>query len=419
MDLASRLSLIRRGALQVITEAELRQKLQTGRPLIVKAGFDPTAPDLHLGHTVLLRKLRHFQDLGHKVLFLIGDATALVGDPSGQSQTRPLLTWEQVRDNARTYLQQAQKILRADRAVFEVRYNSEWFLGRSPQNRLHGLETFDFTKWVQLSSKYTVARLIERDDFAKRLAAGKPLSLLELFYPLMQGYDSIKIAEQYGHCDVELGGTDQTFNLLVGRELLKEFGHEPQVVLTLPLLEGLDGVAKMSKSLGNHVAINDAPSEMFGKLMSVPDPLIVKYLTLLTDVEEARLEQVERDMEAKRINPRDAKADMAAEVVTLYHGAEAARQAREEFAKVFSKRETPSEMPTVRIPSAAGAVSIVELLVSEQLAKTKNEARRLLRQGGVKLNGVPVHGPDVSWARGTEAVLQVGSRHFRKLRWEA
>ena len=410
MDLASRLSLIRRGALQVITEAELRQKLQTGRPLIVKAGFDPTAPDLHLGHTVLLRKLRHFQDLGHKVLFLIGDATALVGDPSGQTQTRPLLTWEQVRDNARTYLQQAQNILRADRAVFEVRYNSEWFLGRSPQNRLHGLETFDFTKWVQLSSKYTVARLIERDDFAKRLKAGKPLSLLELFYPLMQGYDSVKIAEQYGHCDVELGGTDQTFNLLVGRELLKEFGHEPQAVLTLPLLEGLDGVAKMSKSLGNHVGINDTPSEMFGKLMSVPDPLIVKYLTLLTDVEEARL--------ATYLNPRDAKAEMAAEVVTLYHGADAARQAREEFAKVFSKRELPTQMPTVEVP-LADAVSIVELLVSERLTKTKNEARRLLRQGGVKLNGVPVHGPDVSWARGTEAVLQVGSRHFRKLRWEA
>ncbi len=410
MDLVSKLSLIRRGALQVITEAELRQKLQTGRPLIIKAGFDPTAPDLHLGHTVLLRKLRHFQDLGHKVLFLIGDATALVGDPSGQTQTRPLLTWEQVRDNARTYLQQAQKILRTDRAVFEVRYNSEWFLGRSPQNRLHGLETFDFTKWVQLSSKYTVARLIERDDFAKRLAAGKPLSLLELFYPLMQGYDSVKIAEQYGHCDVELGGTDQTFNLLVGRELLKEFGHEPQAVLTLPLLEGLDGVSKMSKSLGNHVGIDDAPSEMFGKLMSVPDPLIVKYLTLLTDVEETRL--------AKYLNPRDAKADMAAEVVTLYHGADAARQARGEFAKVFSKREAPSEMPTVEVPSA-DAVSVVELLVSEKLVKTKNEARRLLRQGGVKLNGVPVHGPDVSWARGTEAVLQVGSRHFRKLRWEA
>ena len=418
MDLASRLSLIHRGVLQVITEADLRQKLQTGRPLIIKAGFDPTAPDLHLGHTVLLRKLRHFQDLGHKVLFLIGDATALVGDPSGQTQTRPLLTWEQVRDNARTYLQQAEKVLSTDRAVFEVRYNSEWFLGRSPQNRLHGLETFDFTKWVQLSSKYTVARLLERDDFAKRLAAGKPLSLLELFYPLMQGYDSVKIAEQYGHCDVELGGTDQTFNLLVGRELLREFGHEPQAVLTLPLLEGTDGVHKMSKSLGNHVGISEAPPEMFGKLMSVPDPLIVKYLTLLTDVEAARLEQVERDVAARRVNPRDAKADMAAEVVKLYHGADAARRAREEFAKVFSKRELPTEMPVVEVPTAE-AVSVVELLVSERLVKTKNEARRLLRQGGVKLDGVPVQGPDVSWAPGVEAVLQVGSRHFRKLRWKA
>ncbi|MBI3087790.1 MAG: tyrosine--tRNA ligase, partial [Candidatus Omnitrophica bacterium] len=255
-ELASQLNLIRRGCVDIMSEAELRQKLQTGRQLVVKAGFDPTAPDLHLGHTVLLRKLRHFQDLGHKVILLIGDATGLVGDPSGQTQTRRLLTWDEVRINAQTYQQQVKDILLTTRRVFEVRYNSEWFLGRSPQNRLQGLETFDFSKWVQLASRYTVARLIERDDFAKRLKAGKPLSMLELFYPLMQGYDSVKIAEQHGHCDIELGGTDQTFNLLVGRELLKEFGHEPQVVITMPLLEGTDGVAKMSKSLGNHIGID-------------------------------------------------------------------------------------------------------------------------------------------------------------------
>ena len=417
MELSTALKVIRRGCVELITEGELKQKLATGRPLIVKAGFDPTAPDLHLGHTVLLRKLRHFQDLGHTILFLIGDATGLVGDPSGQQQARRLLTWDHVRDNATTYLQQVQKILRTERQVFEVRYNSEWFLGRSPQNRLQGLETFDFTKWVQLASKYTVARLIERDDFAKRLKAGRPLSVLELFYPLMQGYDSVKIAQQYGHCDVELGGTDQTFNLLVGRELLKEFGHDPQVVLTMPLLEGVDGTNKMSKSLGNHVGINDSPPEMFGKLMSVPDRLILKYLTLLTDVDESRLQQLERDLKARRLNPRDAKAEMATEIVTLYHGPEAAQAARQEFFKVFSHRQAPSQMPVVRLAQAeaGGTVNLVELLIEGGLVKTKNEARRLLRQGGVKLNGTAVNTPSVPYERASGAVLQVGSRRFCKL----
>ena len=415
MELAPHLSLIRRGCVNLISEAELAQKLAAGRQLIIKAGFDPTAPDLHLGHTVLLRKLRHFQDLGHKVIVLIGDATGLVGDPSGQTQTRRLLTWEEVRTNAQTYRNQVKSILLTGRDVFEVRYNSEWFLGRSPQNRLQGLETFDFGKWVQLASKYTVARLIERDEFATRLKAGKPLSVLELFYPLMQGYDSVKIAEQYGHCDVELGGTDQTFNLLVGRELLKEFGHESQVVITMPLLEGTDGVNKMSKSLGNHVGIQDAPNDMFGKLMSIPDPLILKYFTLLTDVEESYLKQLERRLKTREINPRDAKADLAAAVTAVYHGSEQARQAREEFFKVFSERRLPTDIPVVELAAEGDGVNIVDLLVSEQLAKTKNEARRLLRQGGVKLNGVPVKGPVVPAAQASGAVLQVGSRHFRKL----
>jgi len=415
MDLTVQLGLIRRGCVDLISEAELAQKLAAGRQLIIKAGFDPTAPDLHLGHTVLLRKLRHFQDLGHKVIVLIGDATGLVGDPSGQTQTRRLLTWEEVRANAQTYRNQVKSILLTGRDVFEVRYNSEWFLGRSPQNRLQGLETFDFGKWVQLASKYTVARLIERDEFAKRLKAGKPLSMLELFYPLMQGYDSVKIAEQYGRCDVELGGTDQTFNLLVGRELLKEFGHESQVVITMPLLEGTDGVAKMSKSLGNHVGIQDAPNEMFGKLMSIPDPLILKYFTLLTDVEESYLKQLERRLHARQVNPRDAKAELAETVTAVYHGSEQARQAREEFFKVFSERRLPADIPVVELAAEGDGVNLVDLLVSEKLAKTKNEARRLLRQGGVKLNGVPVKGPMVPAAQASGAVLQVGSRHFRKL----
>ena len=417
MDLTAQLGLIRRGCVDVISEPQLRQKLAAGRQLIIKAGFDPTAPDLHLGHTVLLRKLRHFQDLGHKVLVLIGDATGLVGDPSGQTQTRRLLTWGEVRTNAQTYQSQVKSILLTNRDVFEVRYNSEWFLGRSPQNRLQGLETFDFSKWVQLASKYTVARLIEREDFAKRLAAGKPLSMLELFYPLMQGYDSVKIAEQYGHCDVELGGTDQTFNLLVGRDLLKEFGQEPQVVITMPLLEGTDGVAKMSKSLGNHVGIQDPAGEMFGKLMSIPDPLILKYFTLLTDAEESYLKRLERQLKARQVNPRDTKAELATTVTAMYHGSGAAQQARERFFRVFSERQVPTEMPVVELAPAAesAGVNLVELLVAQGLANTKNEARRLLRQGGVKLNGVPVKNPVVPLGQAAGAVLQVGSRHFRKL----
>ena len=415
MTVADQLKLIRRGAVELISDDELRKKLERSGRLRIKAGFDPTAPDLHLGHTVLLRKLRHFQDGGHKVVFLIGDATALVGDPSGQTQTRPVLTWDQVRENARTYLQQAQKILRADRQLFEVRYNSEWFLGRSPQNLTAGLEVFDFTKWVQLASKYTVARLLERDDFSKRLKAGKPLSMLELFYPLMQGYDSVKIAEQYGHCDVELGGTDQTFNLLVGRDLLKEFGHEPQVVLTMPLLEGLDGTHKMSKSLGNHVGIQDAPADMFGKLMSLPDTLIVKYLTLLTAVEQPRLDQLEKDLKAKRINPRDAKADMAAEIVSLYHGPEAASAARQEFANVFSKRQAPKNLKKVPVHvDAESRFNIVELLVSAKLVKSKNEARNLLRQNALDINGSLISSPLITMPAPT-AVLRVGSSRFVEL----
>jgi len=416
MDLAAQLQRIRRGAVEIITEEELRQKLRSGRPLIVKAGFDPTAPDLHLGHTVLLRKLRHFQDLDHKVVFLIGDATGLVGDPSGQQQARRLLSWEEVSANSKTYQEQVKKILLTDARVFEMRHNSEWFLGRSPQRRTHGLETFDFPKWVQLTSKYTVARLIERDDFAKRLKAGKPLSMLELFYPLMQGYDSVKIAQQYGHCDVELGGTDQTFNLLVGRELLKEYGFEPQVVLTLPLLEGTDGVQKMSKSLGNHIGISEPPSEMFGKLMSIPDTLIVKYLTLLTDVEGSSLKDLEHKLKKRTINPRDAKVELALAVVTLYHGPEAAQHAKAEFFKVFSQRQVPSEMPTVLLHADAdGTIQLVQLLVRAKLANTNNEARRLVRQGGVRLNGVPVKTLSIPLATASGAVLQVGSRHFRRL----
>ena len=410
----NQLDLIRRGATEIISDAELAAKLSAKRPLIIKAGFDPTAPDLHLGHTVLLRKLRHFQDLGHKVIFLIGDATGLVGDPSGQSQTRKVLTWEEVGANAKTYLQQVSKILLTDRERFEVRYNSEWFLGRSPQRRSQGLESFDFAKLVTLASRTTVARLTERDDFAKRLKAGKPVSFLELFYPLMQGYDSVKIAEQHGHCDIELGGTDQKFNLLMGRELLKAYGREPQVVITMPLLEGTDGVQKMSKSLGNHIGIAEPPGEMFGKLMSIPDALIARYFTLLTDAEAGWIADLEKRVKTRAMNPRDAKAELATTLVSQYHGAPAAQEAAKEFTKVFSRREQPSDIPELALQDS-DTVDLIDLLVASKLAATKNEARRLLEQGGVKLNGKPVTSSSLPRAEVSGAVLQVGSRRFRKL----
>ncbi len=419
MDLTASIERIRRGCSELISEAELRQKLTAAsaahRPLIIKAGFDPTAPDLHLGHTVLLRKLRHFQDLGHRVVFLIGDATALVGDPSGQSVTRKLLTREEVDRNAQTYQKQIRKILSVDAAGFTLVYNSDWFL-ESPHPQIGTKAPFAFTQFVQLASKITVARLIERDDFSKRLKGGKPVSFLELFYPIMQAYDSVMIAERYDHCDVELGGTDQKFNLLLGRELLKEYGQEPQVVLTMPLLEGTDGVQKMSKSLKNHIGINEAPDEMFGKVMSIPDTLIVKYFTLLTDREEASLKTLAGQLEGRRINPRDAKADLAKTLVAMYHGAEAAQSAQHEFSKVFSQRQLPTHMDTVitRV-GPDGAVNLVDLLVQCGLADTKNEARRLLRQGAVKLDDKPVTGSSFPMASGSKVVLQVGSRHFRRL----
>jgi len=404
MTVAEQLDQIRRGTSEIISEPDLRKKLELKRPLVIKAGFDPTAPDLHLGHTVLLRKLRQFQDLGHKVVFLIGDATALVGDPSGQSKMRKLMTPDEVKANAATYHVQVQKILQASGPnAYQQRYNSAWF--GSDKSMPFGLKEL-----VELTSKYTVARLIERDDFQKRMKAGQEVSMLELFYPLMQGYDSVQL-----NADVELGGTDQKFNLLVGRDLQRAYGQEPQVVITMPLLEGTDGVQKMSKSLGNHIGINEPPNEMFGKLMSIPDSLIVKYFTLLTDVEVGKIAIVEQQLASRTINPRDAKAQLAAEIVTMYHGEVAARNARDEFSKVFSRRETPTEMKSVQPQAdAAGRVDLIELLVSEGLASTKNEARRLLRQGAVKLNGKAASLPLLSLAEAS-GVLQVGSRHFLKL----
>ncbi len=387
---------------EVISDQDLTKKLALKRPLVIKAGFDPTAPDLHLGHTVLLRKLRQFQDLGHTVVFLIGDATALVGDPSGQSKMRKLMTPAEVKANAGTYQSQVKQILKiSDAATYQLRYNSEWFGGKTP---------FGLKELVALTSKYTVARLIERDDFQKRMKSGQEVSMLELFYPLMQGYDSVMLK-----ADVELGGTDQKFNLLVGRDLQRAYGQEPQVVLTVPLLEGTDGVQKMSKSLGNHIGINEAPGEMFGKVMSIPDTLIVKYATLLTDWTADRLAKLGADLTAKAINPRDAKADLGEELVRMYHSKEAAQQARAAFSKVFSQRQVPDDMPVCVVrPDEHGLVNFVDLIVNEGLAKSKNEARRLLTQGGIKLNGTKLTQPARPAAEAV-GTLQVGPRHFRKL----
>jgi len=323
---------------------------------------------------------------------------------SGQSKTRKPMTAAEIDVNTKTYLAQVRKVLREDR-TFERQENSEWF-GR----------TFGLPQLVELASRYTVARLIERDDFQKRLKAGQEISLLELFYPLMQGYDSVAIGKKHGHCDVELGGTDQKFNLLVGRNLQRSYGQEPQVVITMPLLEGTDGVAKMSKSLGNHIGIAEAPEQMFGKLMSIPDSLIIRYYTLLTDLPEARMAELSQQIATRAVNPRDVKANLALDVVALYHGAEAAQAAKQEFFKVFSKKEQPTEIPELRIAAVKdGKIEWPQVLVDGQLAKTKNEARRLLTQGAVKLSGTVVKEPFMALDQAAGQVLQVGSRHFRRL----
>ena len=407
MTAADQLTLIKRGAVELISEAELRKKLERKPSLRIKAGFDPTAPDLHLGHTVLLRKLRHFQDLGHKVIFLIGDATALVGEPSGQSKTRKLMTLEEVHANAATYHAQVKRILKVDSHTYEQRCNSEWFGGEYSSNKPM---PFGLKELVELTSRYTVARLIERDDFQKRLKAGQEISMLEFFYPLMQGYDSVQL-----EADVELGGTDQKFNLLVGRNLQRAYDQEPQVVITMPLLEGTDGAQKMSKSLGNHIGINDPPGEMFGKLMSIPDTLIIKYFTLLTDREVAWIAQLEQQLKGRAINPMHAKQELAQEIVTIYYDSTAALSARQEFERVFSEKKLPTEMPVLKLEAdASGVVDLIQLIVNEGIAKTKNEARRLLKQKAVKLNRRPIQTPTLPL---DEAVgeLQVGSRHFRRL----
>ncbi len=359
-EIKKALEIIKRGIVDLVEEEELINKLERsikeGKPLRIKAGFDPTAPDLHLGHTVLLRKLKHFQDLGHEVYFLIGDFTAMIGDPTGRSETRPALTKEQVQENAKTYQAQVFKIL--DPTKTKVVFNSEWF------SQMKAEEV------IRLCAKYTVARILERDDFKKRFEAGLPIAVHELIYPLFQAYDSVAL-----RADVELGGTDQLFNLLIGRDIQREYGLEPQVIITTPLLEGLDGVQKMSKSLGNYVGIMEPPFEMFGKLMSIPDHLMWKYYELLTDYPLAEIERMKEAVEAERLHPKEVKMNLAFLIVSQYHSEEEAKRAREEFERVFSKRELPSEMETYEITS--GRIYLPKLFKELGLLKSSSVSPRL------------------------------------------
>ncbi|MBI2882218.1 MAG: tyrosine--tRNA ligase [Candidatus Tectomicrobia bacterium] len=381
-----------RGAAEVISPEELRKKLAAGRPLRVKAGFDPTAPDLHLGHTVLIQKLRHFQDLGHHVLFLIGDFTARIGDPTGVSETRPLLTEEQVRENTRTYERQVFKILDPRRT--EVVFNSRW-LGRLAAGDL-----------IRLAAHHTVARMLERDDFHRRHREGQGIGVHEFLYPILQGYDSVEL-----RADVELGGTDQKFNLLVGRDLQRAFGQEPQVVLTLPLLVGTDGRRKMSKSLGNHIGIDEPPGEIYGKVMSIPDELMWSYFDLLSGLEEEALTALRQETGAGLRNPRDVKADLAAELTARFHGREAAENAAEEFDRVFRRRSVPSDVEKAELAAREGGYWICQILTDRGLTKSNGEARRLIQQGGVQVNQRRVDDVDFRLAAGTYLV-QVGKRRF-------
>ncbi|HMF02607.1 MAG TPA: tyrosine--tRNA ligase [Terriglobia bacterium] len=390
---------IRRGAVEVIREEELLEKLKraqkTGKPLRVKAGFDPTAPDIHVGHTVLIRKLKHFQDLGHVVIFLIGDFTGLIGDPSGRSVTRKQLTKEAVLENAETYKQQIFKILHPQKTVID--FNSRWM----SQLGSEGL--------VRLCSRYTVARMLEREEFSNRMKSQQPIAMHELLYPLVQGYDSVAL-----EADVELGGTDQTFNLLVGRDLQREYGQESQVVLTTALLEGLDGVQKMSKSLGNYIGINEPPNEQFGKVMSISDELMFRYYELLTDVPLADLQKLRVDIAAGHRHPMDAKADLAVRIITDYHGAAAAELAREEFNRVFRKRETPEDIETKNL-SIALPIRLTKLLASVNLAPSITEAQRLIESGAVHMNGERITDAKAEISAPGEYLFKVGKRRFLKL----
>lgn len=395
------MDIIRRGVAEITPEEALVRKIEKSlaadKPLNVKLGCDPSRPDLHLGHSVVLRKLRQFQDIGHQAILIVGDFTGMIGDPSGRSKTRPPLTIEETRKNGQSYFEQATKILSTKK--IQMLYNSEW-LGK-----------MSFADVIGLSSKYTVARMLERDEFEKRYRAGEPISIHELLYPLAQAMDSVAIQS-----DVELGGTDQKFNLLVGRDIQREYGLEPQVAVTLPILPGTDGVEKMSKSLDNYIGINESPKEIFGKTLSIPDSIIYDYFVLTTDVPLSGLREIRKTLDNPQTNPRDVKRRLARELVALYHSAEAATAAQEEFDRIFVKKDLPDDIPEVFVSAENGSIGIVKLLTETKLAASNNEARRIIDQGGVSVNGrkiadekaiVEIHGG---------VIVKVGKRKFLKVR---
>lgn len=396
MSPEQQLQLLRAHCVDLVSEEELLAKLRTGRSLRIKYGADPSAPDLHLGHTVPIRRLRQFQELGHTVVFIIGDFTGRIGDPSGKSKTRPMLTAEQVEANARTYAAQVGRLL--DMSRCELHYNSTWF------------ETLGVDGLLRLASRYTVARMLERDDFSLRLRAQEPIAVVELLYPLIQAYDSVAV-----RADVELGGTDQLFNFLVGRDIMRAYDLEPQVVMTWPLLVGLDGVEKMSKSLGNYVGITEPPTEMFGKLMSIPDNVMGMYYQLLLDWTPAQEAQMRADVAAGRAHPRDLKAQLAESVVAIYHGAEAAQAARAEFDRVFAQGQLPADIPEARIPAEElneGAIWVVKLMTMAGLVPSNSEGRRQVRQKAVTYDGALVQDEMAQVPVKGGEVLQVGKRRF-------
>ena len=386
---------LKRGAEEILVEEELLEKLKTGKPLKIKAGFDPTAPDLHLGHTVLINKLRQFQQLGHEVIFLIGDFTGMIGDPTGKNVTRKPLTKEDVLANAETYKEQVFKIL--DPAKTTVAFNSTW------------MEKLGAAGMLQLASRQTVARMMERDDFKKRYANGQAIAIHEFMYPLVQGWDSVAL-----EADVELGGTDQKFNLLMGRELQKSEGQRPQTVLMMPLLEGLDGVQKMSKSLGNYIGITDSPSDMFGKIMSISDVLMWRYYELLSFKPMAEIEAYKVDIEQGK-NPRDVKIDLAKELIARFHDEAAAQAAHDEFINRFQKGAMPDEMPEIELTPESGEIAIANLLKEAGLVGSTSDAYRMIKQGAAKIEGEKITDRSLVIAAGTSAVYQVGKRKFAKV----
>ena len=393
--LTEQLEIIKRGCDELLVESELVDKLRSGRPLRLKAGFDPTAPDLHIGHTVLINKLKQMQDLGHHVVFLIGDFTGMIGDPTGKNTTRPPLTREEVAANAQTYTAQVFKIL--DAAKTEIAFNSAW------------MDKFTPADMIKLAATHTVARMLERDDFGKRYKANQPIAIHEFLYPLVQGYDSVALK-----ADLELGGTDQKFNLLMGRDLQTHYGQPPQCVLTMPLLEGLDGVNKMSKSLGNYVGITDSPNDMFGKLMSASDELMWRYIELLSFAPIATVRQWKTDVEAGR-NPRDIKVAFAQEIVARFHDQSAAMAALADFEARFKQGEIPADIPAVTVRAGADGIAIANLLKEAGLTASTSAALRMIAQGGVKLDGAKISDKGLKFAAGAQVVVQVGKRKFARV----